>query len=39
MIRYMNINNDKHAIQVEFKEEIDWGYQAVNDFFKEKNQQ
>lgn len=39
IIKDMIINNDEHAVKVEFKEEIHWGYQAVNDFFKEKNQQ
>jgi hypothetical protein len=35
----MIIKSDEHAVKVECKEEIDWAYQATNDFFKEKNQQ
>ena len=37
IIRDIIINNDKCAVKVKCKQEIDWGYQVANDFFKEKN--
>lgn len=37
IIRDMIIKSDEHVVKVECKEEIDCGYQAANDFFKEKN--
>ena len=39
LIKDMIINSDEHAVKIECKEAIDWGFQASNDFFKEKNQQ
>ena len=38
LIKDMIINSDEHAVKVECKEAIDWGFQATNNFFKEKNQ-
>ena len=39
IIKDMIINREEHAVKIEHKETIEWGFQAANDFFKEKNQQ
>ena len=39
IIKDMIIYKEEHAVEIERKEAVDWGFQAENDFFKEKNQQ